>query len=263
MTRSGRAAACAILTIGSAWLAGCDSAPGVLESVGVPPRLSSLVFSPDSVVFESLPPDEIVGDTVALVDLALSVTVRDNDGDVDSVLFVVNSPFDPFEPLATGSLARAGGETYSASKRLSIRRGNEGRYSIVVYAVDAEGNLSNQVRGTLDYSIGSGRAPVIEAIEAPDSIRPPVTLTLIAVVSDPDGLENVARVVVTAPNGGTFDMFDDGQSLGDEVAGDGRYTARFDVPQAQPGTFVFRFQAFDRSGLSSEIVEKEITVLAP
>jgi hypothetical protein len=81
------------------------------------------------------------------------------------------------------------------------------------------------------------------------------------VVSDPDGLNNLLSVVVRTPNGSELEMFDDGASLGDEVAGDGRYTATFDVPQAEPGTFTFEFQAFDRFGLSSEIVTRDVTVV--
>jgi len=262
MTSRGRAAAfSALLFFSSWWLTACDSAPGAYEPTGVPPRLANLSFSPDSVVFDNLSPDEIVGDSIALVDMSLEVNVFDADGDVDSVLYVVNSPYDPFTPLARGTMGPSGGDAYSVTKRLAIKRGNEGRYTILVYAVDSEGNLSNQVRGILDYSLGTGRAPVIVAIEGPDSIRPPTTLTLIAVVTDPDGLGNIARVVVMAPNGSTFDMYDDGTTFGDDVAGDGRYTARFDVPAAEPGTFTFRFQAFDRSGLESEIVSKDITVL--
>jgi len=261
MTKRGRGAALsALLLLNVLWLASCDSAPGIYDSVGVPPRVANLSFSPDSVVFENLGPDDIIGDSVALIDLSMDVRVVDDDNDVDSVLYVVNSPFDPFTPLVRGVLVSTGSGTYHADKRVAIKRGNEGRYTLVVYAIDAEGNLSNQARGILDYSLGTGRAPVIESIEAPDSILPPTTLRLIAVVSDPDGLGNIARVVVMTPNGSTFDMYDDGKTLGDETPGDGRYTARFDVPSAEPGTFTFRFQAFDRSGLSSEIVSKDITV---
>jgi len=262
MTTCGRTrTASAILVVSALWLSACDSAPGVYDSQGAPPRVSGLAFSPDRVVFDELGPDQVIGDSVALIELSIQVQVADGEDDVEAVRFVVNTPFDPFSPLATGELVRSGGGAYSVEENIVIKRGNEGRYTILVYAVDAEGNLSNQARGILDYSLGAGRAPVIEAIEGPDSIRPPVTLTLIAVVSDPDGLGNIARVVVTAPNGGTFDMFDDGETLGDEVAGDGRYTARFDVPSAEPGTFTFKFQAFDRSGLSSDVVTKDITVL--
>jgi hypothetical protein len=251
----------AICAAGAFWLVGCDSAPGVYQIDGIPPRVSDLSLSPNSVVFDELPPELVIGDSVALVDIAFEVNVRDEDNDIDSVLFVVNSPFDPFAPLSRGILSASGGESFTATERLIIKRGNEGRYTILVYAVDSNGNLSNQARGILDYSLGTGRAPVIESIEGPDSIRPPTTLVLIAVVRDPDGLGNIARVTLTAPNGGAFDMFDDGQSLGDEVANDGRYTARFDVPTAEPGVQTFRFQAFDRSGLASEIVTKDITVV--
>ena len=85
-------------------------------------------------------------------------------------------------------------------------------------------------------------------------------LSLIAAVTDPDGLGNISQVVVRTPNGQEWPMFDDGRSLGDEMAGDGRFTASFEVPQATPGTQTFRFQAFDRTGLASPVVEKAVTI---
>ena len=251
----------ATVLVVSLGIAGCDSAPGVMDTGGTPPRVSNLVFSPVSVVFDQLPDDSIVGDTLALIDLQIRVEATDVDDDIDSVAFVISDPFDAFEPLASGTLSRRGNsDIFEGSRRLSIPRGNDGRYTVLTYAVDSELNISNQIRGILDYQLGSGNPPVIESIIGPTEITPPVQLTLVAVVSDPDGLGNIASVVVTTPTGQERGMVDDGQSFGDEEAGDGRYTARFDVPAAEPGTFTFTFQAFDRQGLSSNVVTFDITV---
>ena len=257
----GAAGLAAVISAGL-FFGGCDSAPGVMDTEGTPPVVDDLEFSPDVVVFEFLPDEQIIGDSIAVFDVDISASAFDIDGDIDSVGYVVNSPFDPFEPLKTGTLSRIGtGSRYAGTARLRILRGNTALYTLIVFAVDSEGQVSNQVRGLIDYQLGTGSPPVIVAVEGPAEIRPPVQLTLVAVVTDPDGLGNIARVVVTAPNGSQFDMVDDGQTFGDTVAGDGRYTARFDVPEAEPGTFRFQFQAFDRQGLASEIVTKDITVL--
>ncbi len=144
---------------------------------------------------------------------------------------------------------------------IDLPRGGIGRYEVVVFATDTTGGLSNQARGALLFEVAEGRPPVIVRIEAPETFTPPGTLTLVAEVSDPDGLSNIRQVLVTTPNGAELSMFDDGATQEDESAGDGRYTASFNVPSASPGPQVFRFRAVDRSGLTSETVEATITIL--
>lgn len=188
----------------------------------------------------------------------MTVTVADDD--VDRVSFVVQSPVSGQDPVGEGTLTTSGGSRYDGSASITVPAGDIGVYTVLVYAVDEEGLLSNQVRGMLRVH-GVGEPPVIEAVDAdPEVVKPPTTLTLVATVSDPDGLGNVARVEGATPNGNIFQMFDDGRSLGDEVADDGRYTARFDVAEATPGTQTFTFVAIDKSGLESEVFSKDIVV---
>ena len=131
--------------------------------------------------------------------------------------------------------------------------------------MDEAGQASNQLIGSLVLA-ASGREPVIEEVIAPERVERPSTgatpITLVAVVSDPDGLANVSRVRfwnVEAPSA-TFGLRDDGQG-GDEVAGDGRYTATVQIESTnRPGPTTLAFQATDRGGLESQIVEKTITV---
>ena len=73
---------------------------------------------------------------------------------------------------------------------MEIPRGNTGLYTLIVYAVDSEGRVSNHVRGLIDYQLGAGSPPEIIAIEGPDVITPPTQLTLVAVVTDPDDAGN-------------------------------------------------------------------------
>lgn len=235
-------------------LAACDSGPGSATPEGVPPVVSDLTFSPQEI--GSAPG----GEGAFTVPLTLDVAARDEDGDLDGVFFAIQSPASGQEPVATGSLESAGGGRFAVTADVSIPEGEIGVYTIVVYAVDAEGSMSNTVLGNLKY-VGTGEPPVIEDVEAePEIVRPPTQLRLIAIVSDPDGLANIARVIGTTPSGFEFDMADDGRNLGDEEANDGRYTATFDVPSATPGTQTFTFVAIDKSGLRSEVFTKEIEV---
>ncbi len=243
-------------------MASCDTAPGPATDPGTPPELSNFSFSPSLIQFETLPQSQREGDSVAVIPLDLRVSVQDADNDIDSVLYIVQSPFDAFSPFDQGRLRRESG-FYVTQPTLRIPRGSTGLYTVSVYAVDSQRNLSNQVRGLLNFAIleGGGSPPVIEDIEGPEEITPPTTLTLVAIVSDPDGLQNIQRVVVRTPNGAEQNMFDDGETFDDPVAGDGRYRASFNVDENTPsGTFTFSFQAFDRAGLASDTLFKDVTV---
>ncbi len=240
-----------------ALLSGCDSATDPQPLGGRPPDLSDFAFSPDSVFFD----DAIVSGDSAGIDLSISVLATDPDGEIYRVQFSVDGQFEG--TIASGMLTLAEGGRYEATTSLLLGRGQRGLYSVLVYAVDDDGLLSNQVRGQFELAgMGLG-PPVVDAIDAPMEFRPPGTLVLIAVVSDPDGLSDIARVEVDGSGGGTFELFDDGQSSGDETADDGRYTATFDVPEATPGSQTFVFRAFDRDGLVSEDVPFTITILEP
>lgn len=241
-------------------LAACDSAPGPADLNPRPPVLSDFSFGPEVVNPGQLPEGWQATDDGVSGPVTVRVTASDPDGTVDEVRYVVQSPTDPTQPLALGLLDAAGGARYEASFTLELPPGAVGNYTVLVFAIDDDRVQSGEVRGLLRFS-ASGAPPVIENVEAdPEVVRPPTTLTLIVTVSDPDGLDNISRVEGTTPNGQTFSLFDDGQSLGDEEAGDGRYTARFEVPSASPGTQTFSFQAFDRSGLASEVVTKDIQI---
>lgn len=241
------------------FLAGCDAAPGARSDGGTPPRLSAFSYSPQSVVLEQVPPQN-VSETTVEVPFEVSVQVSDPDGDLSAVVLVVQRPNPNAAPVVAGTLSALGGGRYGTTGVLTLPKAEVGNYTVLVYAQDEAGARSDEYRGLLRY-LAAGKPPVIEKVEAfPEVLRPPTELKLVVTVSDPDGLENVAKVVGLTPNNTEFELFDDGRSRGDETAGDGRYTATFDVPSATPGTQRFTFQAFDKSGLASEVVEKTITI---
>jgi hypothetical protein len=241
-------------------LTACDAVPGLNENGNSAPHLFGFTMAPTHVVFEDLPAEQIIADTLARLPLSLSVRVEDAQDDISEVAYLIRAPFSDEEPFASGLFAQAVGNRYDADFLLDIPRGGVGTYDVVVYATDSRGGLSNQARGRFEFEVTIGSPPVIERIEAPDTFTPPGTLTMVAVVSDPDGLNNIRQVLVATPNGAELPMFDDGVSQEDEVARDGRYTVSFNVTSASPGPQTFRFRAVDRSGLVSETVEKTITI---
>jgi hypothetical protein len=263
---------CGLLTM----MAACDSAPGP-ENLGTRlPTLSEFSFSPQSIVLEQLPPEQIDGENV-LVPLELSVQAVDPNRRMEQVAYVVQSPDTTFDPVATGVLIAAGNNRYTASETIALPRALVGAFNIIVYAVTTDQQLSSEVRGAI-HLFATGEPPVIESIEAPESVQrpaagePPVRFQYVAVVSDPDGLRNIENVEVELGDVGTFNLCDDGggsQSCnggfadsGDETAGDGRFTLTLEVASTNaPATLTLRFKAIDRSGLESEVVERTFTIL--
>ena len=239
--------------------AACDAAPGPPDLDATAPVLRAFAFTPDRVVFEDLPAGALGEDGSARVNVSVEVAASDADGSAFAVYFTVLDPIG-FDPIAEGQLVENGG-VYRATTTLTFAPGATGNYTLLVYAEDADGRLSNQVRGVLPYVVETSNPPSVDAVEGPDTFTPPGTLEFVAAVSDPDGLSNIRRVVVRTPAGQTVDLFDDGQSQGDAAAGDGRYTVRFDVPTGvPPGPQTFVFIAFDRAGLESAPFEKTVTI---
>lgn len=238
---------------------GCDTPPGAELSSDRAPVVSDFEFGPADVDLADLDP-QLIGDGVVNIPMHVSVRVDRAPDDLDGVRYLVRRPDRSPDALADGALTPQGDGRYRADFTVTLNSGAIGNYAVAVYAVDAGGRMSNQVSGMLRYR-ATGSPPVIEHVQAsPNPFTPPGELVMVVTVSDPDGLENIARVVGTTPTGVRFDLFDDGESQGDEVAGDGRYTARFDVPTATPGQQVFSFQAIDLTGLESEVVEYPVTI---
>lgn len=249
-----------LLIVVLVFIAGCDTPPGPALPLGRAPVVSDFQFTPAHV-------DLADADTSAIEDgriripVSVSARVEASEGnDVAAVRYLVRRPDRSAEAVAEGELIVGDGGAFSADFTVSVSVGAIGNYPVVVYAVDDRGRMSNQVSGMLRYR-STGGPPVIEDVLAtPNPFSPPGELVIVVTVSDPDGLDNIARVLGVTPTGSTFELFDDGEAQGDEEAGDGRYTARFDVPSATPGDQTFVFQAVDRTGLESEVVEYTVTI---
>lgn len=245
----------------AAVLAACDAAPGALDGTSTAPVVSDLQYTPETVLLSALPPGDVTDDSVRF---AMSFGVQATGESLRDVIFAVRPPEANAPAIAVGTMTRGTGNHYQASITVNLARGSVGNYSLLVYALDDAGRLSNTLRGRISYVAEGGPPVITEVIAVPETInvQRDSVLVLIAVVDDPDGLANIHEVLVRTPAGQQWPMFDDGVTHDDPVAGDGRYQARFGgIQQATPNTTqVFRFQAFDRTGLASEVVEKEIRI---
>jgi hypothetical protein len=251
-----------MLVAACAFAAACDQAPGPAGEAGDPPVLSEFSFFPHVYAF----PHDAEGEDLE-VPLVMEVTATDLDDDLESVSFAVQSPVAGAPPLAQGTLSRTAGTHYEAAATLTIPSGEVGLYTVLVYAIDGAGSLSNDVRGMLRIE-GVGGPPAIVSVVAPDTVQrpaagePPRPVEIVAEVSDPDGLANVNAVQFwNVDNPSVRIHMSDAGELGDEEAGDGRYTRVVEIGAGnQAGINTFAFQATDRSGLTSSIVQATIVV---
>lgn len=254
-------------------LAACDAAPGIAPPASRPPVLSDFTYAPGAVALTDLPPEAFVGET-ARVPLSVAVTATDPDGPVEAVRYAVFPPQQNAQPLASGLLTRQGGDRYGDDVIIDLPSTEAGLYTVILFAIDADGGISNQVRGLLRVT-AEGAPPVIESVDVPEEVPLPPpgetrTLTMSAVVSDPDGLANILRVEMRPNGGAPILLCDDGGALacgpfpnsGDEEAGDGRYTITVQIASTnRPGDNTFAFQAFDRFGERSEVVTRVVRVV--
>ncbi len=252
------AALAAGIFAGALVLSACDQAPGPLDDAGAPPELSDFSFSPHEFI---APPGE--GAVDAIIPLSMEVVARDPDQDIAAVSFVVFGD----TTIAEGMLTYGNGGRYAGRFDVTIPAGALGVYTVLVFAEDQEGLLSSEVRGMLLVS-GDGAPPIIHAVSVPDTVRrpasgeAPVLLEISAEASDPDGLSNIVAVEFwnTTRPAERFGMLDDGLEA-DAAAADGRYTRTVQITSSNsPGPVTLAFQARDRSGLLSNIVEATTVV---
>jgi hypothetical protein len=258
LAHSAALAACALLP-----LAGCDEAPGPPALISEPPTVSDLQLTPSLFAYD--------GDADSVrVPIQLSVAVDEGDGGA-TVRYVVRRQFESVA-LVEGALTPADGR-YTGEAAFTVPRGAVGLYAVTVVASGA-GGVGNEATALLRYAAEDRGAPTVAgAAVDPNPVSVPGAFTVTAQVADPDGLANVARVVLGS-GGAEFALCDDGgrgscgfggtdlpAPSGDATADDGRYSRRFQIPEgAGTGDIGFTVQAFDRAGQASEPVELIVTL---
>ncbi len=126
---------------------------------------------------------------------------------------------------------------------------------------DSRHALSEAYSVTVESCV-AGTAPVISNLVAPDTVRLSLVSTFLIMLtaSDADGLFDITSVTRTTPSGLVLPLRDDG-SNGDAVAGDGIFTETVSVnPPPPTGSYLFRFQARDCAGLTSNELQKTIVI---
>ena len=243
-----------------------------------PPTLQDFRISPQRLIYALLPGDQIDGDSIR-VPITIGVTARSQNTRISEVRFVVQAGSTIEAPLKSGLLSPGRSNRFESVVTLTLDALNLATYTVLVYAVDASGSFSGDVRGSLYYfrSFEPGTPPVIVSLDVPDRIErpdqgdPAVSLPLIAEVSDEDGASDVATVEFWNVNTPSvrFLMCDDGsatlcgtsQNSGDQVANDGLYTRTvFVTSDNAVGTTTLGFQVTDRAGLQSDVLTHDIMI---
>jgi hypothetical protein len=147
-----------------------------------------------------------------------------------------------------------------------------GIYNIKYYVKNADETLQQVALGSFKYNNGQDNLPPVIAntVIEPDTVvvsAPTVIFTSVE-ADDPNGRNDIEMVffIVNRPNGTTNgnrnQMFDDGLiEHGDQIAGDGVYSLLIQVDgNNQKGTYRFEFQAIDRGGKSSNIIDHFVLI---
>jgi len=155
---------------------------------------------------------------------------------------------------------------------LAVR--GQGEYTLLVYAEDNSGLVSNELVHYIHFISGEpNEPPILSDLVAPDTLYAAgQTDTIRIKVTDPDGQNDIRLVYFESflPNGNPskqnpFYMFDDGgldRLSGDKVPFDGEYSIVISVPASStPGEYLFMFYATDYMGNTSQPVSHTITML--
>jgi hypothetical protein len=216
----------------------------------------------------------------------ISVMGFDPDGLSDIVKAVcdIYHPEAPQVPNASIILADngengdviSGDGIFSAQLTADFAKKQPGLFSFRFQAFDQKGNASNSLVKVVALFDSNNEPPVISDLVAPDTLKLNPTQVVKFIVSvkaaDPQGLENISRVYFNSykpPDGepsvsNPFYVNDSGNfsQHGDQVAGDGIYSLRLEMPPSTiTGDYRFVFEAVDRSNAISNQIEHIVTVI--
>jgi len=150
-----------------------------------------------------------------------------------------------------------------------------GVYNIKYYVKNADETLQQVAATSFKYNNGQNQvSPIISNLEIPDSVETEETFIFSVEASDANGLNDIdsvffelyrpdGSIVEISPGVTKFLMHDDGnfEVFGDLVAGDGIFSFKNSfAATAQKGIWKFVFQANDRSGNFSNIIEHFILI---
>jgi|AP95_1055475.scaffolds.fasta_scaffold15048_3 hypothetical protein len=252
-------------------LSACDSAPGTQDLSRSAPVVQNIQVTPDFLALD------LIGDTAGVVatDVTVALDVSDADGDLSKVFIIIGSPIPGGEHVGEAEVAVLTNSRVEVTVSVSIPSGQAGLLAVTAFASDDDGRMSNRIFSSIEVTSGS-EPPSIDQIDIPDRVtrppqgQPPIAVPIVAHVSDPDGIGNVAFVEVLVNGISTLRLCDDGGqgtcntgfgSSGDVAVGDGLFTLTIQVDALNvAGDNTFEFTAVDRSGLRSNTVIRTITL---
>ena len=148
-----------------------------------------------------------------------------------------------------------------------------GMYSINYFVEDKTGTTKKVASQSFHFDRGEiNISPIIVSVSLPDTIEVknvPLSFIITATLADSNGIKDISEVyfITIKPDlstsGTKTSLYDDGNysGNGDAKAGDGIYSRAISIsPENQKGKYRFDFQAKDRGGLVSQVVQKYIVV---
>ena len=247
VARRGRPAPLVLLTLLGAALAACDAEPGlpveaalpVIESVRVTPARDSL---------ETAAP-------TAAVPLAVEA-VLGGEGPITVRVLVRYAETDSLAGRAEAEVAPG---AVRVEVPLTLPRGATGSYEVEVSTEGPDGRPGDQAAAVFQFAATNLGPPVVVGVNRPaprtrPAGRDTVQVPILATVSDPDGLANVAAVIAREiESGATIGrLFDDGDGT-DDAADDGVYSGAIVVgSDFEPGTYSFEVVGIDRARAVSD-----------
>lgn len=252
--------------------ASCGDDKTLNEPQGIAPEILAFQASPDTIFFGQLPLDEQARARIAF---GFSATVKQVDLRARSLRAELLNARG--ETIATKEIAlQNSASQFSVSDTLALllRRSEIEPFTIAVNAFDEFGRSGGNGRARVVVRPPNARPQLLSALSR-DTVRVGEFLVLKATVSDSDGLGDIASVFyfsrrpdgILANQGNPIQMYDDGgvnPFSGDDVAGDGIYSFRAQVPPTTLlGTFTYTFYARDRFNAQSDSLVRQTVILQP
>ena len=184
-----------------------------------------------------------------------------------------SSPFQLFDNGDPSTGDATSGDNRFANKFPLSEFYPNGIYNIKYYVKNANESLQQVALGSFKYNNGQDNLPpeIANTVVDPDTavVTAPTVIFTSVEASDPNGQNDILKVyfIVYKPDGSTNDseleLFDDGNidDHGDLIAGDGIYSRLIQINETNDkGTYRFEFQAKDRGGKSSNIIDHFVLI---
>ncbi len=252
--------------------ASCGDDKTLNEPQGIAPEIVAFQVSPDTIFFGQLPLDEQARARIAF---GFSATVRQVDLQAEQVraeLLNARGESVAMKEISVSSSERQ--FVVSDTLALFLRRSEIEPFTLVLNAFDEFGRSGGNGRARVVVRPPNARPQLLSAV-SPDTVRIGEFLVLKATVSDSDGLGDIASVFyfsrrpdgMLANQGNPIQMYDDGgvnPFSGDDIAGDGIYSFRAQVPPTTLlGTFTYTFYARDRFDAQSDSLVRQTVIVQP